>query len=481
MAPKDTFFRSVDMSRIQIFIVNENEREVVMALGELGQVQFRDLNQDTNALKRTFTGEVSRLNDVGRQLRYFRSQLDKASIPIRRPSSESPDTLAVTLTSDIEGLIEGTECLEQQISSLNDSYETLMKREEEIRQSLNHNETPLLRDIEQQARPNDAAEGPQRFLDMSIGIIAGSDIPNLLSIQPTMRIFTRNVFMILVHGKSITAKIRNISESLGASLYSVDEDCELRKERMHGVSIRLNDVKKVMQRTKNILHTKLMQIASVLAAWVTIIKKERAIYDTLNQFSYGQARSTHIAEAWCPTNSLPLIEMTLQGVNDRAGLTVPTIISRIRTNTTPPTFIRTNKFTEGFQKIVDAYGIPKYSEFNPGLYTLPAAMICWEGKLGKTKLDELIQMAFYGRYIMLMMGLFSMYTGFLYNDVFSGSFTFPSQWKWPNNIRQDQIVKASLRDGYRFPFGVDWNWHNAENSLLFTNSMKMKMSILLGW
>jgi V-type H+-transporting ATPase subunit a len=44
MAPKDTFFRSVDMSLIQLYIANENGREVVMALGELGQVQFRDVS-----------------------------------------------------------------------------------------------------------------------------------------------------------------------------------------------------------------------------------------------------------------------------------------------------------------------------------------------------------------------------------------------------------------------------------------------------
>jgi V-type H+-transporting ATPase subunit a len=111
-----------------------------------------------------------------------------------------------------------------------------------------------------------------------------------------------------------------------------------------------------------------------------------------------------------------------------------------------------------------------------------AAMIFWEKKLLRTKLDELSYMAFYGRYIMLMMGLFSMYTGLIYNDVFSKSFTvFPSAWKWPENIDEGQLVEASLKGDYRYPFGLDWNWHEAENSLLFTNSFKMKLSILLGW
>jgi Archaeal/vacuolar-type H+-ATPase subunit I len=198
-------------------------------------------------------------------------------------------------------------------------------------------------------------------------------------------------------------------------------------------------------------------------------------------------------------------QVDLQDVNDRAGLSVPTIVNQIRTNKTPPTYVRTNKFTEAFQTIVDAYGISKYSEVNPGLYTIvtfpflfavmfgdfghgslmfmaASAMIFFEKKLHRAKLDELTYMAFYGRYIMLMMGLFSMYTGFIYNDIFSRAFTFfPSQWQWPEDIKAGQSVEATLKGGYRFPIGLDWNWHEAENSLLFSNSMKMKMSILLGW
>ena len=332
-----------------------------------------------------------------------------------------------------------------------------------------------------------------------------SEIPEPIIDPTSNEEIHKNVFVIFAHGKNILAKIRKISESLGASLYGVDENSELRRDQIHEVNTRLGDVGNVLRNTKTTLDAELSQIARSLAAWMIIVKKEKAVYDTLNKFSYDQARKTLIAEAWCPTNSLALIKSTLQDVNDRAGLSVPTIVNQIRTNKTPPTYVRTNKFTEAFQTIVNAYGIPKYNEVNPGLYTVvtfpflfavmfgdfghgslmtmtAAAMIFWEKKLQRTKLDEISYMAFYGRYIMLMMGLFSMYTGFIYNDIFSKSFTiFPSSWQWPEDIKAGESVEASLKDGYRYPIGLDWNWHEAENSLLFSNSMKMKMSILLGW
>lgn len=336
-----------------------------------------------------------------------------------------------------------------------------------------------------------------------------SEIPEPIT-DPTSNEEThKNVFVIFAHGKEVVAKIRKISESLGAELYSVDENSDLRSDQIHEVNNRLGDLASVLQNTKSTLDAELTQIAKSLQAWIVIILKEKGVYETLNRCSYDQARKTLIAEAWCPTNSLGLIKSTLRDVNDKAGLSVPTIVNQIKTSKTPPTFNKTNKFTEAFQTIINAYGTAKYQEVNPGLPTIVTfpflfavmfgdlghgflltcaaiVMILYERKLQKQKLDEIVAMVFFGRYIMLLMGIFSMYTGLIYNDIFSKSLDlFPSQWVWdsPDKFKTgDTSLEAHVRsDGYRYPFGLDWAWHSSETQLLFGNSYKMKLSILMGW
>jgi V-type H+-transporting ATPase subunit a len=479
--------------------------------------------------------------------------MEKSAITLRG-LPPSMNTLAAPSASEIDELADRSQSLEQRVSSLNESYETLKKREVELtewrwvlreaggffdrahgqteeisRNSIDNDTAPLLEDVEQHARQNGDSE--RTLMVMNIGFVAGviprdriaaferilwrtlrgnlymnqSEIPQPIIDPSTNETVDKNVFVIFAHGKEIIAKIRKISESLGANLYSVDENSDIRRDQIHEVNGRLDDLGSVLRNTKNTLDGELTQISRSLAAWLIIVKKEKAVYQTLNFFSYDNTRKTLIAEAWCPTNSLPVIQSTLRDVTDRAGLSVPSIINELRTTKTPPTYVKTNRFTLAFQTIIDAYGTAKYQEVNPGLPTVvtfpflfavmfgdcghgfllvaaAGAMIFFEKTLDKKKLDELFSMAYYGRYIMLMMGIFSIYTGLLYNDCFSKPLhLFSSGWEWPSDFNTGDTIVATAKKGVVYPFGLDWNWHGTENDLLFSNSMKMKLSILLGW
>lgn len=48
------------------------------------------------------------------------------------------------------------------------------------------------------------------------------------------------------------------------------------------------------------------------------------------------------------------------------GSSIPSFLNVIETAEPPPTFNRTNKFTRGFQNLIDSYGIASYREANPG-------------------------------------------------------------------------------------------------------------------
>jgi len=53
-------------------------------------------------------------------------------------------------------------------------------------------------------------------------------------------------------------------------------------------------------------------------------------------------------------------------VQERSGSSMPSILNRMETKQSPPTYNKTNKFTDGFQAIMDAYGFASYQEVNPG-------------------------------------------------------------------------------------------------------------------
>jgi len=120
-----------------------------------------------------------------------------------------------------------------------------------------------------------------------------------------------------------------------------------------------------------------------------------------------------------------------------------------------------------------------------------AWMVMKEKPLSAKKSDnEIWNIFFGGRYIILLMGVFSMYTGLIYNDVFSKSVNiFGSSWKIGNltynytqTVGSDHMLDPATIDyeGYPYPFGLDPVWQLAKNKIIFLNSFKMKLSIIIG-
>jgi V-type H+-transporting ATPase subunit a len=280
---------------------------------------------------------------------------------------------------------------------------------------------------------------------------------------------------------------------------------------LKGVLTRLEDLNMVLNQTQDHRQRVLSSLAKELPRWTIMVKKMKAIYHTMNLFNMDVSKKCLIGEGWVPTADLPNVQKALADGSAAVGSTIPSFLNVIETNEMRPTFNRTNKFTQGFQNLIDAYGIASYQEANPALYTIitfPFLFGIMFGDLGhgiimalfgfwmvhnekkfsaQRSNNEIWNIFFGGRYIILLMGLFSCYTGFVYNDLFSKSMNI-FQSSWSINYNTSTIMHSKelqlnpttdVHDDVYF-IGLDPVWQLASNKIIFLNSYKMKLSIIFG-
>ncbi|XP_018620116.2 V-type proton ATPase 116 kDa subunit a-like isoform X4 [Scleropages formosus] len=543
-------FRSEEMTLAQLFMQSEAAYCCVSELGELGMVQFRDLNPDANVFQRKFVNEVRRCEEMDRKLRFVEKEIRKASIPIV-DTGENPE---VPFPRDMIDLEATFEKLENELKEINTNQEALKKNFLELtelkhilrrtQQFFNEMEDPsLLEESSILMDPNEIGRGAPLRLGFVAGVIGRERIPmfermlwrvcrgNVFLRQADIedpledpgtgdRVY-KSVFIIFFQGDQLKNRVKKICEGFRASLYPCPETPQERKDMASGVNTRIDDLQMVLNQTEDHRQRVLQAAAKTLRVWFVKVRKMKAIYHTLNLCNIDVTQKCLIAEVWCPVCDLDSIQFALRRGTERSGSTVPSILNRMQTKQTPPTYNKTNKFTSGFQNIVDAYGIGTYREMNPAPYTIitfPFLFAVMFGDLGHgvvltcaalylvlrerqlfaKKIDnEMFSMVFAGRYIILLMGIFSIYTGIIYNDCFSKSLNiFGSGWSvkamfgenganWTAETLQgnavlqlDPNIKGVFSGPY--PVGIDPIWNIATNKLTFLNSFKMKMSVILG-
>ncbi|XP_025832235.1 V-type proton ATPase 116 kDa subunit a [Agrilus planipennis] len=493
-----SLFRSEEMTLCQLFLQSEAAYACVSELGELGLVQFRDLNPDVNAFQRKFVNEVRRCDEMERKLRYLEKEIKKDGIPML-DTGENPEAPQPREMIDLEATFEK---LENELREVNQNAEALKRNYLELTEL-----KQILRKTQVFFDEHEGGLNPTE--SMTRALISEECLARHGTLGSVQLGFVAGVIL----RERIPPFERMLWRACRGNVFLRQAEIETPLEDPSSVSCINTFILLVLGQTQDHRHRVLVAAAKNIKNWFVKVRKIKAIYHTLNLFNLDVTQKCLIAECWVPVLDLENIQLALRRGTERSGSSVPPILNRMETCENPPTYNHTNKFTSAFQALIDSYGIASYREMNPAPYTIitfpflfavmfgdlghgmvmalfAAWMIFKEKPLAAKKTDnEIWNIFFGGRYVIFLMGVFSMYTGFIYNDIFSKSINvFGSKWT-VNNISLEKMNKEKVLmlspstndyEGVPYVFGMDPVWQFAQNKIIFHNSYKMKISIIFG-
>jgi len=264
------------------------------------------------------------------------------------------------------------------------------------------------------------------------------------------------------------------------------------------------ELRNIYNKTKESIEARLDQVAianagidgSPLVNFRWLFEKEKNIYATLNMFKPDNAWFKGLC--WCPLSKKNEVDDAINLLRSNRKVVCSNLKEITDHKLVPPTYFRTNDFLRPFQEIVFTYGVPSYKEANPTPFTVVtfpflfgimfgdfahglvvlslATYICWrKDYLIRTK--SLLAEAVDFRYLILLMGVFSTFCGFLYNDFAAVPLNFIKTC-FDVPVGDEQYTRSDKNCVH--PTSFDPIWYAASNELQFVNSFKMKISVIVG-
>ncbi|XP_066534840.1 V-type proton ATPase 116 kDa subunit a 3 isoform X4 [Hoplias malabaricus] len=476
-----SLFRSEEVCLVQIFLQSGSAYNCVSELGELGLVEFRDLNSSVNAFQRKFVSEVRRCEEMEKTFTFLEQEIIRSLCPpLRGPLPLSSPLPSAPQPRELLAIEEESERLAKELKEVSRNRDSLRNQLTQLSQ---------YKGVLVQAHLFTATQGPLLNLettalldnrqDIRLSFVAGVvhpwkvaaferllwracrgyiivdfwEMEEKLEVAETGEMVQWTVFLISFWGEQIGQKVKKICDCFRTHTFAYPESTEERDETLQGLQRRIFDITTVLSQTECYMQQLLSRCVCALPQWKVRVQKCKAVQMVLNLCSLSVTDKCLIAEAWCPVSKLLLLQSALIEGTRKSGSSVDSFYNHLPSPTSPPTLFNTNAFTAGFQSIVDAYGMASYREVNPAVYTIvtfPFLFAVMFGDVGhgvlmtlaalwmllkerdskmKNSSNEMWQMIFGGRYLILLMGLFSIYTGAVYNECFSkGLSPFPSGW-----------------------------------------------------
>jgi V-type H+-transporting ATPase subunit a len=524
------------------------------------------LNPELTPFQRRYVSYVKRCDELERKLRFFATEIDKFHLECA--SAGSVDTFLEStpvvssngevstgkLLESLEVELEGYESQLRELNSYSEKLTVEYNEKVELQEVLEKarrffitdaprlavseltsgntadNQANLLESEGMGARPDldmrfssitgvVSTEERSRFERMIFRATRGNCYVRFAPIKQPItdpesgQLLEKSVFIIFYKSESIESKLKKICDAFQAHRYSLpDMDDAASVDRMLTENAQeLVDSRTVLLKNQDTRYRLCQMLSKHCERWTWIVLKEKAVYHSLNMFKADVSGMLR-GEGWVVAENLYDVKDAVEKAHANMDMAMPSLVDHVpQPWPTPPTHFVVNKFTYGYQEFVNTYGIPRYREANPALFTaatFPFLFGVMYGDIGHglflflsglylvlnekknegAKLGEMGDGMHAGRYMILMMGFFAVYAGLVYNDCFSlGLNLFGTRWEFEGqddgSVEEGDIAAPIAEYGTAesvYPFGLDPIWHVASNELLFFNSFKMKLSVIFG-
>jgi len=547
--------RSEQMRHGTLVLPVESARYYADLIGAKGSLQFEDMN--ANSLSRPYKKYCQRLDEMERIIRYLTDEL--ARVPGATIKTTNVESFLLNETDYKLEMVEArlTETYKHFTQFRENNGRLIEKRNAAVEEQ--HVVQTALASLRQSSSRPRAHTGEEEDFSVSQPLLGNEDgnrgaqtsFSNIAGVIPqvdqdrfaralfratrgntfthfvpivepmedpkTGRKVNKSAFVIYFQdvgsGSAMAERIQKMCSSFGVNVYSWPASYEAAQQRFATLTSQVSDQDKLLSAHESFVKTEAAILVaparedsdSLIEELRLFCIKEKSIYTTLNCF---EGHMNLRANCWYPAEEEDQIRaMLIQ--QERGNSSAMLVADRAVSKTIPPTYIKKNEFTGCFQELIDTYGLPRYQEANPMLFTIvtfPFLFGVMYGDVGHgfllflaglwlvwnaQSIKHSIPAAYDARYIIVMMGFFGMYAGFMYNDFFSIGFNFfGTRWS-PIHAEGEQVEHYYKADydalnsgapGSRgpYPWGLDPAWHGSTNELLFLNSLKMKVSVIAG-
>jgi V-type H+-transporting ATPase subunit a len=467
----------------------------------------RQLNPDLTPFQRRYVSYVKRCDELERKLRYFSTEIGKFKIECDSAgkvddfleanpliSSTSTEASSGKILESLEGELEGYETQLKELNSYSEKLTVEYNEKVELQEVLEKARRFFITDAPRLAvseltsgqtpsnKANLLEEEARPDLDMRFSSITGvvstdersnfermifratrgncfvrfAPIKQPITDPETGQVIEKSVFIIFYKSESIEIKLKKICDAFQAHRYSLPDmdDAESVDNMLTDNAQELVDSRTVLLKNQDTRFRLCQMLAKHCERWTWHVLKEKAVYHSLNMFKADVSGMLR-GEGWVVGENLDEVRLAVEKAHANMDMAMPSLIDHVpQPWPTPPTYFVTNKFTYAYQEFVNTYGIPRYREANPALFTaatfpflfgvmygdvghgmflfLTGLTLVWnEKKAEGVKRDELSEGLHVGRYMITMMGFFAVYAGMVYNDCFSlGLNLFKSRWEF---------------------------------------------------